>query len=682
MSSLKSILWSFVLVLPWMAGSVCAAPEMPVADAWKALPSYQYGQDMAPLLAIDRAVIQAMASPQTRTACAARLAGLLETPTTSAPARQYICLQLRQIGTPAQVPLLKRLLQQADTSEMARQALEAIPGEASLAALRDALDTLKDKQLVGVINSVGARRDAQSVAKLRTLADAGDRSVAAAALWALGNIANDEAIGFLTERAAKAATPTSKELAVPLVRSADALAAAGKTSPAQAIYDKLSQTGQPAGARRAALDGLLRLQKADRAATILAWFRDADNDRRELAAGYLKTLSNEQLDQAAAQLDKLPAGSQRTLIEVLAVRRGKEALPLVLNFAKSDNPAFKLAGVRCLALVGDASTIPLLIDALSADGELTKAAEQSLGSLPRKEVVAALLDALNTKPAIRGQVIDVLTAMKCYEAIDPLVALAAQDDPAVYGPALDGLRGIADPDKNDIPRLVKLLAKTAPGKHRDEVEKTILIVCGKLPAGADRSEPVLAALAGSADTVNYLPLLGRLGGPKARKQIESALASPDPAIQEAAVSALCNWPNADVADRLLTLVTKAPNEASQRRALRAYVRVVTLKSDRPEAKTLAMLQDAMKLAKEADDRRLILQRASTVRTMDTVQWVASYLDDPALAQAACVAVVELAHHRFLRHPNMARFNPILEKVSRLSTDPQIVERAKRYRLGL
>jgi HEAT repeat protein len=665
-----------------MAGGFCAAAEMPVDEAWKALPAYQYGQDMAPLLAIDRAVIQAMASPATRTACAARLASLLESPTTTAPARQYICFQLRQIGTPAQVPLLSRLLQQADTSEMARQALEAIPGEASLATLREALNTLKDKQLVAVISSVAARHDVQSVAKLCTLADAADKPVAAAALWALGNIANDEAIAFLTDRAAKAGTPAPKELAVPLVRSADALAAAGKTAQAQAIYDKLSQTGQLAGVRRAALDGLLRLQKAQRAATILAWFQDADADRRELAAGYLKTLSNEQLDQAAAELGKLSAGCQRTLIEVLAARRGKEALPLVLTLAKSDKADLKLAGVRCLAMVNDPSTIPLLVDTLAAGDELTKAAQQSLGSLPRKEVVAALLDALNSRPADRGPVIEVLTAMKCFEAIDPLVAIAAQDDPAVYGPALDGLRGIADPDKTDIPRLVKLLAKTEPGKHRDEVEKTILIVCGKLPAGADRSEPVLAALAGSADTVRYLPLLGRLGGAKARKQIEAALASPDPSIQEAAVAALCNWPNADVADRLLALATQGPNEASQRRALRAYVRVVTLKSDRPEAQTLGMLQNAMKLATEADDRRLIVQRASTVRTMESVQWVASYLDDPALAQAACVAVVELAHHRFLRHPNMARFTPILEKVSRLSTDPQIVERAKRYRLGL
>ncbi len=95
-----------------------------------------------------------------------------------------------------------------------------------------------------------------------------------------------------------------------------------------------------------------------------------------------------------------------------------------------------------------------------------------------------------------------------------------------------------------------------------------------------------------------------------------------------------------------------------------------------------MLQHAMELADGVDEKRLAIERASTIRTMETVNWIASYLDDPQLCQSACEAIVELAHHRFLRHPNMDRFGPILDQVGRLSEDPAVVERAKRYRLGL
>jgi hypothetical protein len=117
-------------------------------------------------------------------------------------------------------------------------------------------------------------------------------------------------------------------------------------------------------------------------------------------------------------------------------------------------------------------------------------------------------------------------------------------------------------------------------------------------------------------------------------------------------------------------------------SLRAYIRVVTLPSERPEAETLDMLREAMKLADGVDEKRLALGRASTVRTMETVNWIVPYLDDPELGQSACETLVELAHHRFLRNPNMDRFGPILEKVGRISKDPAIAERANRYRLGL
>ena len=68
--------------------------------------------------------------------------------------------------------------------------------------------------------------------------------------------------------------------------------------------------------------------------------------------------------------------------------------------------------------------------------------------------------------------------------------------------------------------------------------------------------------------------------------------------------------------------------------------------------------------------------------LECVRWVAGYLDDASLAQAACAAIVELAHHRELRHPHMDEFGPILDKIANVSKDATIVERAKRYRLGL
>jgi hypothetical protein len=116
------------------------------------------------------------------------------------------------------------------------------------------------------------------------------------------------------------------------------------------------------------------------------------------------------------------------------------------------------------------------------------------------------------------------------------------------------------------------------------------------------------------------------------------------------------------------------------------VRVISLPSERPADATLASLQQAMKLAAAADpeDRAFVLERtAAAVRTMPAVEWIAGYLDaadrTAAEPQAACRALV---HHRGLRQPNAARFDPILDRVAATTTDPALADRARRYKAGL
>ena len=153
-------------------------------------------------------------------------------------------------------------------------------------------------------------------------------------------------------------------------------------------------------------------------------------------------------------------------------------------------------------------------------------------------------------------------------------------------------------------------------------------------------------------------------------------------MQDAALRAICNWPDASVADRLMTIVETTDNATHRRWALRAYVRVITLNSARQPNETLAMLQKAMELATHDDDRCLILERAGNVRTMEAVRWIAPYLKNQATAESAAESILNLAHHKFLRNPNKAEFTPLFEAIGKLSKDPKRVDRANRYRLGM
>jgi HEAT repeat protein len=635
-------------------------------------------------LAIERAVIEAMGSPAVRAGTAHRLAALLLQPQTTPAAKQFICLQLRQVGTPAEIPILTQLLLAPESSEMARCAIATIPGPESTDALRYALDTLQGGSLVGVINALGARRTDGCVKRLMALAEAPDESVRQAALRALARIADPSAVEYLRGLAAKQPAPLPMELAGCLLQVAAVLMENGQREEASALFEDLAAPAERPGTRRAALEGRLTLETSDRrAGTLRDWFMAGDEEQRQVAARHLRELPDDMVRELNQKIAELPDTWGVVVIEALADRQQQDLLPFVLEMVHSDKRDVRLAGVRCLGALRDVAAVPALIDLLGKDAEVSAVAQQSLGRLPSEVVGPALLTALS-RPDNREPIIAVLSELKYYEAIDPLIELAAQDDPAVYGPVLEGLGRIADPDPSDLPRLVALLFRTPPGAQRDEVEKTIALVCNKLPADQDRAEPVLDLLkdADAAQTILCLPLLGRLGGAMSLQAIDAQVDSANKDAAEAAVRALCNWPNAEVADRLSALAANAAEKRHRRWALRAFVRVISLPSDRAPDQTLTLLQTAMKQAEEPDDRTLVIERGASVRTIECLRWLAGYLDDSQLAQSACRSIVELAHHRELRHPHLDEFRPVLEKVAATSTDAAIVERANRYRLGL
>src|ERR1035438_8388633 len=102
------------------------------------------------------------------------------------------CKELAIYGAKDAVPVLAPLLADPDLASWARIALEAIPGPAPDAALREAMGHLRGKLLVGVINSIGVRRDAKAVGGLGKKLRDKDANVASAAAVALGRIRSEE----------------------------------------------------------------------------------------------------------------------------------------------------------------------------------------------------------------------------------------------------------------------------------------------------------------------------------------------------------------------------------------------------------------------------------------------------------------------------------------------------------
>ena len=114
------------------------------------------------------------------------------------------CLELARIGTKDSVAPLAALLGDEKLAHMARYALEPIPDPAVDDALRDALGKLKGRVLVGVIGSIGVRRDVKAVDLLCKRLKDHDADVAQAAARALGSLGTADAVKALEDALAGA----------------------------------------------------------------------------------------------------------------------------------------------------------------------------------------------------------------------------------------------------------------------------------------------------------------------------------------------------------------------------------------------------------------------------------------------------------------------------------------------
>ncbi len=163
------------------------------------------------------------------------------------------CRELSIIGTKQCVAPLAALLRDEKLSHLARYGLEPIPDPAVDEALRAAVAELKGRPLIGVIGSLGVRRDKNAVGALAGLLKDSDPDVARAAARALGRIGDAPATEAL-EKVLEAATPAIR-LAVSegLFRCADHLTAHGKTKEAREICEKLNRPDSPPQVRAAAV---------------------------------------------------------------------------------------------------------------------------------------------------------------------------------------------------------------------------------------------------------------------------------------------------------------------------------------------------------------------------------------------------------------------------------------------
>jgi len=385
------------------------------------------------------------------------------------------CRQLARVGTQEAVPALAAMLSDEKLAHLARTALETIPGPAADDALRAALDKLEGRLLMGVMGSLGVRRDAQAVDALAQRLTAADAEVAQSAARALGQIGTAEAAKAID--AALAKTPAANQVAFceGLSRCAEALSANGQAAASQAIYDRLrGLSPAPHQVRAGALRGAILARQNEGIPLMLEAIRSADWILTAAAARTAMEMPGAEVTAAlAGELPKLPADKQLLLITTLGQRGDGSAGPGLLAVATQGEPAVRLAAVRNLTHLGYAPALPLLGElSLSAEGELAAAARDCLGSFPSKEADAAILAMLAHQDAkVRSLAVEMIGLRSVAGATASLVKAAADEEESVRLAALRALRDQAG--AAELPALLTILVRARAAAESQAAENAL-----------------------------------------------------------------------------------------------------------------------------------------------------------------------------------------------------------------
>ena len=413
------------------------------------------------------------------------------------------------------------------------------------------------------------------------------------------------------------------------------------------------------------------------ASAIIELLGDKDKDIRALGMQQVREGAKgaAATKQFAALLPKLEPNIQVELLGALAARGDKTAREAVLDCLKSNDAAVRTAALVALGPLGEATDVPSLIQKIiSSDQTEKNAANTCLTQLCGPSINKAIAGELKeAKPDLRIAIIGILEARRAADCAADILAYVQDSDPRVRKIAMDALGRLAGP--SHVAGMVGGVLKAA--------EKAIMFVCSREKDADRRAAPLLAVWKTYSEDEKtvLLPLLGRIGGSEALKIVEAAMADAALPRREAGIRALCNWPDASIAPKLIDLVKTTKDANYRRLALQALARVAALPDKRSAAERLDMLKTAMTLANADEERNYILKRAKAVRTVESLRFVAPYMEQPAYAQEACTTVVELAHHRALRESSKAEFDKALDVVIRTSKDADVVDRAQRYKKG-
>ncbi len=517
--------------------------------------------------------------------------------------------KLAVYGSSQSVSEVVKWLPDPELSSWARIALEAIPGEEVDVALREAAEKLDGLVLVGVLNSIGVRRDPAAVGLLTDKCGASDPEVQAAAIAALGQIGTLEAANVLRPGLATQLEPLARaKFAEAAIVCAERLWQGGQTEAALNLYEQVRKAEVPLQRQLEATRGVI-LASGDRGLALLAECLQGDDaELFRLGLTVTRELSAERVSPVLVEaLGKAPEKHSGLLVTAMADRPGAETVAAILAVAKSGNRSARLAALAALGRVGNADCLGQLLSlAVERDEELATAARLALAQVPGAQVDQQIAGLLQTAAGEQLKLLVELVGLRRIGATNFLFRIIDSRDSAMRRAAL-----VALGETVELPDL-GVLVERASGREFSAEEtaaarQALRTAAVRMPDREACAETLAQALNRASEDaqVFFIETLGEVGGDNALRAIVAAAKGNQTALQDAGSKLLGKWSNLADAATLLDYARTGPTNQYRVRALKGYI-ALARRFAMPETERVEMCRQALELTRQPADRKLVL----------------------------------------------------------------------------
>jgi HEAT repeat protein len=558
------------------------------------------------------------------------------------------CKKLAIYGSEEAVPALAPLLEDNQLASWALIALEAIPGSAPDLALRQAAGKLHGELLVGVIDSIGVRRDAGAVKILAGKLTESDTAVASAAAVSLGKIGNAKAAAALKRALARSSPSVRPAVAEGCVRCAEVLLADGKGAGAVKLYDAVRKAKV---AKEKVLEGTRGaiLARGDAGLPLLLeQLKSNDRDLFNIGLRVARELPGPAATKAVAGAFRQATAERQPLVLLALADRGDAAvLPIVTEVAAHGEKNLRVVAIDILDRLGDPATLPVLLDcAVDEDQDISQPALAALSRLAGNNVDSDLCSRLADSTGKMRQALMSISARRGIAKALPAIVQSINDpDGQTRAAAIQALLNLGG--NNEVAELGRALQKSNVPDERAHIEKVLVGLSGRIGAPGVPSLVSLMQSSNPQDRKAALHALVAAGGGDALAAVAAAVEDKDQTIQDEAVRTLCSWPNAwpedaAVAAPLLRTAKNDRNSSHEILAQGGYLQLLLGDEKLSKDDKLAKLQDILPLLHRSEEKITAIAVLQGISAPQALDLLSNFASEPAVANDACMALVQAA----------------------------------------